>query len=66
MELFDSENKIYVGKCLKNLKYSIVTINSENVEYITEKFDEETWFIICNINPMNTDTDDENIDRFYG
>lgn len=66
MELFDSENKIYVGKCLENLRYNIITINSDQVEYISEKFDEETWSMICGINPLDTNADDENISRFYG
>lgn len=66
LELFDNENKIYVAKCLKGLKYNITTINSENVEYIMENYNCDIWDTICNINPMNTDIDDENIDRFYG
>ena len=66
LELFNGENKIYVAKCLNRLKYNIITINSENVEYIIETCDNDIWNMLCNINPVNTNVDDENIDRFYG
>ena len=66
IELFADETKITIAKCLIKTKKYIMTINSDNIDYILEKYDDDTWDQVLNI--MNVNEIDEACDdnRLYG
>ncbi len=66
IELFEGEIKIIVAKCQIGLKNHLITIYDDNVEYITEPYDDKTWNTIINMKPMNNDVDIENEKLYYG
>lgn len=59
VELFSGETKITVAKCLIKMKQYIITIDSDNIDYILEKYDDGIWNQICNISNV---VDEENND----
>lgn len=65
IELFSDETKIIVAKCLIKMKKRIITINDNNIDYISEKYNNDIWNQMINITNTN---DDEIIDdnRLYG
>ena len=66
IELFSDETKFIVAKCVRKFKYQIITINNDNVAYILEKYDQDTWDKVLNITNVNEidETCDDN--RLYG
>ena len=64
IELYSNETKIIVAKCLRGIKEYIITINSDNIDYVLEKYDDDVWDQILNIT-VNTD-DNVVEDRLYG
>jgi len=64
-ELYSDETRIIIVKSLNRLKQKIITIDYNNIEYVIEKYNDNTWNQILNISNMSND--DEIIeDRLYG
>ena len=53
VELFSDETKILVATCKIGNKKSIISVDSENINYIYEKYNKDSWNEILNI--ANTD-----------
>jgi len=53
VELFSDETKILVATCKIGNKKSIISIDSNNINYIYEKYNDNSWTEVLNI--LNTD-----------
>ena len=60
VELFSGETKIIIATCLIRLKKYMITINDDKVDYILEKYNDNTWNQVLNI--INIDGVDESVD----
>ena len=49
IELYSDETKILVATCKIGNKKSVITINGDNINYIYEKYNNDTWNEILNI-----------------
>lgn len=64
IQLYEGEVKIIVAKCRIGLKDRLITILDDNIEYISESYNDEAWDSLINIQPVNEDNVKEN--RLYG
>ena len=65
IELFSDETKFIAAKCLIGKKQHIITINDDNINYITEKYNDDIWNQIYNIGSVNLNEKNEDY-TIYG
>lgn len=66
VELYEGETKIIIAKSQIGLKNRLVTILDDDIEYITETYNDETWNSLLNIPRAETVKTEINENILYG